>query len=97
VAADGREGVSGYRTQSPDTCREVEEFLFAHWRSLEPWQKLRLVFDQSRAVEAISLGGIRHRHPDASDEELRLRLFALKYGRELSIAVWGWDPIEHGW
>ena len=89
--------MSGYRTQSADTSPEVEEFVFRHWRSLEPWQKLRLVFDQSRSAESVSLAGIRSRYPSATDQELRLRLFALKHGRELSVAVWGWDPHERGW
>ena len=97
MAADGGQGVSGYRTQSADTSREVEEFLFDHWRSLESWQKFRLIFDQSSAAEGACLSGLRRRYPDATERELRLRLFALKYGRDLSVDVWGWDPVEHGW
>ena len=97
MAADRGQGVSGYRTQSEDTSREVEEFLFDHWRTLESWQKFQLIFDQTATAEAVCLSGIRRRYPTATDRELQLRLFALKYGRKLSIDVWSWDPVEHGW
>ena len=97
MAPHGSEGVSGYRTQSADTSPEVEEFLFSHWRSLESWQKFELIFDQTAAAETVCLSGIRRRYPDATERELELHLFALKYGRDLSIDVWGWDPLEHGW
>ena len=97
MAADGGEGVSGYRTQSADTSREIEELQFEHWRGLASWQKFQLVFDVTAAAETVCLSGIRSRYPSASERELQLRLFALKYGRQLSIDVWGWDPLEHGW
>jgi hypothetical protein len=41
--------------------------------------------------------GIRERHPTASERELRLRLAALKYGRDLMVRACGWDPDVEGW
>jgi hypothetical protein len=40
--------------------------------------------------------GIRSRHPDADDGEVRLRLAALRLDRALVVDAFGWDPVERG-
>jgi len=89
--------VSGYRTQSPDTSREAEEFQFEGYRKMESWQKLAIIDDLNKMVEGLARVGIRERHPDATEEEVRLRLAALRYGREFTIEWFGWDPDVEGW
>jgi len=37
------------------------------------------------------------RYPAASDDEVRLRVFALRLGREAMVRVYGWDPATMGW
>lgn len=97
MAADGSEGVSGYRTQSADTSREIEELQLKAWREMEPWQRLEQVEDLCRQADHLAIQGIRMRYPDASEAEVGMRLTALRYGRELSCAVNSWDPLERGW
>jgi hypothetical protein len=43
------------------------------------------------------VAGVRLRHPDASDDEVRLRVLALRLGRDLMLEVYGWDPSIEGW
>jgi hypothetical protein len=37
------------------------------------------------------------RYPGISEDEIRLRLTALRYGREFSCLLNDWDPLVHGW
>jgi len=87
----------GYRTQSIDTSREAEEFQLEGYRKMEAWQKLAILDDLNRMVEGLARAGIRERHPDATEEQVRLRLAALRHGREFTIRWFGWDPDIEGW
>ncbi len=87
----------GYRTQSPDTSYAAEQVLIEAWRQMSLAEKARRVSDSCRAVERLALAGIRLRHPAADAREVQLRLAALRLGRTLTVAAFGWDPIEHGY
>lgn len=89
--------VSGYRTQSADTDRRSEELLFALYRQLTPAQRISRVWELNAATLSRARVGIRQRHPRASEEEIELRIAALKYGREFTLKYCGWDPDVHGW
>ena len=89
--------MDGYRTQSPDTSRAAEELQFEGYRKMEPWQKLAIIDDLNRMVEGLARVGIRERHPAATEEEVRLRLAALRYGREFTMRWFAWDPDVEGW
>jgi hypothetical protein len=87
---------SRYVTQSPDTSEAVDRFLMERYRKMTPSDKMRMVTELNETVEAVALTGLRMRYPDAPERELRLRLAAIRYGRELVIKAFGWDPDEHG-
>jgi hypothetical protein len=89
--------MDGYRTQSPDTTREAEQVLFQYYATLKPWQKIQIIEDLNRTAEGAAVVGIRKRYPDADEREVRIRLAALKYGRELTVKFLGWDPNVEGW
>ncbi len=99
MAAHGRGHVSddGPVTQSPDTSPEIEAMLVARWRAMEPWQKISVVSDLQRAGDEAAIVGILQRHPFAGPAEVRLRLAALKHGREFAVRYFGWDPDVRGW
>lgn len=84
-------------TQSPDTSPEIEAMLVQGSRALTPAAKWRQVCEQIEADDAHALAGIRLRHPGADPHELRLRLAALKYDRDLMREAFGWDPALEGW
>lgn len=89
--------MSGHRTQSPDTTPEAERILFDRLRDLPIWRRAELVTAITRAAQEMTLAGLRVRYPDASPEELRLRLGALRLDRATMVRVYGWDPVEKGY
>ncbi len=71
-----------------DTCREAERVQIHLWRRMSPLEKARAVSEISRAVQELSLAGIRMRHPEASERECMLRLAVLKLGRTLALQAY---------
>ena len=71
-----------------DTSRASEEVQIALWRRMSPVDKARAVSEISRAVQELSLAGIRRRHPGASERECMFRLAILKLGRTLACRVY---------
>jgi hypothetical protein len=69
---------------SSDTTRAAERVQVELWRRMSPMDKARAVSGISRAVQKLSLLGIRQRHPGASERECALRLAMLKLGRDLT-------------
>lgn len=86
----------GYKTQSPDTTPQVERFLFDRLRAMPISQKARQLREINATVELLAIAGIRRRHPGATDQEIRIRLAALRLDRETMIQVYNWDPEAEG-
>ncbi|MFZ0545908.1 MAG: hypothetical protein WAM60_10750 [Candidatus Promineifilaceae bacterium] len=61
-------------------------------RRLPTWRKWELMEDLNRTARYFALAGLRHRHQNASDEELRRRLADILLGEELAAKVYG--PIS---
>jgi len=80
-----------------DTSPEAERFLIEGYRRMTPTQKLQRVASLNRALVLLQKARIRAQYGDISDDEMRLRLGALRLGRETMIKVFGWDPDEKGW
>jgi hypothetical protein len=77
------------RTQSPDTSPEAERVWIELLRRTPPWRRLQLADQMSRAVRELSMSGLRLRHPQASEAELRRRFADLHLGSELARRVYG--------
>ena len=88
-------GVSSYVPQSADTTAEAEKEQFGLWRKMTSVEKLRLTGELCEGVRYLAHLGLRERYPDASEEEIRMRLFATWLDRETMVRCWGWDPREH--
>ena len=71
-----------------DTSQDALAIQIRLWRRMSPLEKLRIVSEMSRSAQELSLAGIRHRHPDASDRECLLRLAIIKLGRPLALRVY---------
>jgi hypothetical protein len=84
----------GPRPFSRDTALDVHELIIARFRAMTPAAKAQLVNALTRDCETLALAGIRIRHPDATADELRLRLGGMRLGRNLMIEAYGWDPAE---
>ena len=86
-----------YRPQSLDTDEETDRYLFERLRTLPPWRKAAMVTAAAGAAFELAMAGLRLRYPAASEDELRKRYAALVHGREVAVALFGWDPEREGW
>jgi len=59
---------------------------------MSPAEKIQRVLDCNAAADAMAIAGIRARHGELSEREVRLHLAALRLGRQTMIEVFGWDP-----
>lgn len=75
--------------QLTDTSREAEEVQLELFRKAPPWRKLELVDQLNQSVKLLALSGLRRRHPDATNGELRRKLATLILGHELATRVYG--------
>lgn len=80
-----------------DTSADITEEQTRRWRSMSYADKADVVADLNRDVVRMAEAGVRQRHPKATQREVFLRVAALRNGRELSIAAYGWDPEIEGW
>jgi len=65
-----------------DTSREALRVQRAAFRRMTPAQRLAIAAEMSDEARALAEAGIRARHPEFSDDELRAALVALLLGRD---------------
>ncbi|MEX2238539.1 MAG: hypothetical protein WEB00_13500 [Dehalococcoidia bacterium] len=64
----------------------------ANWRGASPEERLNLSFELTANARELLRRGICHRHPEASDIEVRRRFFELLYKKDFSRdALLGWE------
>ena len=80
-----------------DTSPEAQRIIDEGCRRMTPTQKLQRVASLNRALLMLQRARIRAQYGDIPEEEMRLRLGALRLGRETMVKVFGWDPDEKGW
>ncbi|NUN48871.1 MAG: hypothetical protein HUU15_08605 [Candidatus Brocadiae bacterium] len=87
----------GYRTQSDDTSIAAEQLQIAAWRRLTPTERVGKMWELSAWVRGIAEAEVRRRHPDAPEREVQLRVASRRFGRDLMVRAFGWDPDVHGY
>lgn len=80
-----------------DTSPEAQRFLDEAYRRMTPAERLERVVSLNHALELLQEARIRAEYGDISNDEMRLRLGALRLGRDTMVKVFGWDPEERGW
>ena len=60
-------------------------------RKMTPAEKLECVRRLTIAVQELAFAGLREQYPDASDDELWLRLAARRLGPALMKKIYGWE------
>ena len=80
-----------------DTTADVECRMVERWRAMSATRRFELVAELNDACERMSELGVRQRYPSAGDRDVRLRVLALRLGRDLMVEVYGWDPDVEGW
>jgi hypothetical protein len=78
---------------SSDTSREAAEVQLEAWRRLGPEARVALAAQLSDEIREVSLAGIRHRHPDYTDDEALRALLRLIVGDELVRAALPGRPL----
>jgi hypothetical protein len=56
---------------------------------MAPSRKLQLILEAIQLSRDLTLAGLRARHPAASSDDLRRRLYGLELGEELAKRVYG--------
>lgn len=74
-------------TRPADTSQEDWSVQLAVLRRMSGPERVAKAFEMSEAARAVTEAGIRYRHPEWSDEQVRDGLMALLLGEELARAV----------
>jgi hypothetical protein len=74
-----------------DTSARADEVQFGLLRAMSPQRKGEILTALTLAVQDLALAGLRAQHPDATDDELRLRLAVRRLGAETVRRIWGWS------
>jgi hypothetical protein len=77
-----------------DTSVRADEIQFERLRAMSPQERAELMTALTFAVQDLAIAGLRLQYPDASDDELRLRLAARRLGDDVVKRVWGWPPEQ---
>lgn len=75
-----------------DTSPEAEAVLISLMQEAPPWRKLQMVDQMNQTVKMLLMAGLRDRHPQASDDQLRRFLASLLLGEELASKAYGPPP-----
>jgi hypothetical protein len=75
-----------------DTTEAAGAILFQLLSETPTWRKFELLDDLNRSARALAMVGLRRRHPQASEDELRRHLADLILGADLAEQVFG--PIR---
>jgi hypothetical protein len=74
----------------------MERLMISLIRRQSPAQRAQKVLALNNRARSMQLVGIRRRHPDADDREVRMRLASLWLDRNTMIRLFKWDPEIHG-
>jgi len=77
-----------------DTTPEADARYHELLRRMPPERRLEAAMRLSQAVRELAVAGIRQRHPEAGEHELRVRLTARLYGRACAQRLFGGVPDD---
>jgi hypothetical protein len=79
-----------------DTDRKVQALLIEGYRRMSEAERLQKVFELNRLLVKLMEAEVRHRHPNADEREIRLRVASRWLPPELMQKAFGWNPKERG-
>jgi len=80
--------------RATDTSERTDEVQFEILRRMTVQQRAELFTQMTLAVQELAMAGLRKQYPNATDDELRLRLAARRLGNDVVRKIWGWAPDE---
>ena len=72
------------RTLSSDTSPAFEKVWIERMRRTPGWRRLQLASELSTTARQLCWAGLRERHPEASEEELRRMFAEVHLGKDLA-------------
>ena len=81
------------RMRARDTSRDAHEHQLRIYRSMKDEERAGLALQMSDDIRRIAAEGIRQRHPEYGDHEVKRALVALLYGVEAAAKVWPLAPV----
>jgi len=72
-----------------DTDPKMEALQVRLLREVPTWRKLEMLTQLNASVRLLAMSGLRQRHPQAGEGELRRRLAGMLLGEELARKVYG--------
>ncbi|HEU4406635.1 MAG TPA: hypothetical protein VFS43_15315 [Polyangiaceae bacterium] len=79
--------------RSPDTHPGAHEAQLLAYRRMSPAQKAEIAVRLSVAVRELAAEGIRQRHPEYDERDVRKALVALLYGVDVARRLWPSGPV----
>ncbi len=76
-----------------DTSPEATAIQTAIYRRMTPQRRADLAMEMSMSARAVTASGIRRRHPEYDDDQVRFALFRLLVGDALFRRAWPHAPI----
>ena len=71
-----------------DTSPEVEHIQNEIFRKMTPARRLQLAIELTQTSRKLLAAGVRHRHPDYSDEQVRLAVIRSTIPEKLFLAAY---------
>ncbi len=78
-------------SDSTDTTDEALEVQLGCLRRMTPQERLRRACAWSGQIRRMGFAAIRRRHPDFSEDEVRLQFIELTYGKPLADEIREWQ------
>ncbi len=72
----------------PDTHPKMEAVQIELIRRMPSWKKIAVVEGLNETIKALAVSGIKERHPNATQQEIRRMLAELMLGAELARKVY---------
>jgi len=68
---------------SPDTTEEAARVQREVYRRMSPARRLQLIFEMNENLRELLAAGVRDRHPDYTEAQVKLAVIRLWLGRDL--------------
>lgn len=72
-----------------DTDPRIEELQIKLLREIPAWRKMEMFAELNTAARTLAYIGLRQRHPQADELEIRRRFVTLLYGEDFTKKVFG--------
>lgn len=82
--------------QSLDTSSEIDEKMFDAYRLKPVWWRGQRMVELIEMSKQLCIEGLRQKFPLDDERTLLLKYASKKIPRELMIAAFNFDPLEHG-